>query len=188
MRSRFHLGIHLVLLCACAEVTTATPDGASRADVQPADAATPRDDAAPDQGGGFDGAAADSASPRAGSTRCRDLECDNLTQRCVLCPGAEAVCAPRSGTVPCTREGAVVAYCDGDEDCAGTQRCEWRMGDIFASMICVPTNGRACNGFCGAGCGSACRTDADCERATCGSRCVSAMAGSPPWPGFGRCQ
>lgn len=128
------------------------------------------------------------AAARSGYTQCRALECDNRSQRCALCPGFEAVCAPLAGVFRCEGEGALIAYCDGDEDCTGSRRCEWRMGDLFASMICVPTNGRACNGFCGAGCGSACQRDEDCARVACGSRCVSPTFGGGVWPGFGRCR
>ena len=193
MPSRFRPIAFVALLGACAQVATprsVPPDGAPPDDV-PAEAAVLRDGAdavATDLPDALDVAATDVAVPHAGYTRCRERECDGITQRCVLCPGSEAVCAPLSGTVPCAREGAVVAYCDGDEDCTGSRRCEWRMGDLFASMICVPTNGRACNGFCGAGCGSACQRDEDCARVACGSRCVSPTSGGEVWPGFGRCR
>lgn len=130
----------------------------------------------------------DAPAARSGFTRCRELECDNGSQRCALCPGFEAVCTPLAGVFRCEGEGALIAYCDGDEDCTGSGRCEWRMGDLFASMICVPTNGRACNGFCGAGCGSACQRDEDCARLACGTRCVSPTRAGGVWPGFGRCQ
>jgi hypothetical protein len=129
----------------------------------------------------------DAIGMRAGYSRCRELECDNRTQRCLLCPGFEAACVPLSGTIPCTGPG-LVAYCDGNEDCEGTQQCEWRMGDIWASMICVSTRGSACNGFCGDGCGAICQRDEDCLRAACGSRCISPAGGNIPWPGFGRCR
>ncbi|MBI5516638.1 MAG: hypothetical protein HY909_22830 [Deltaproteobacteria bacterium] len=128
------------------------------------------------------------AAAVAGRTRCRELVCDNADQRCLRCPGAEPACIPQSGVLPCTREGALVAWCDGDEDCTGGRRCEWRMGDLFASMLCVPTNGRACNGFCGPGCASSCRSDEDCVRLGCGARCVAAVAGEAPPAGIGLCR
>lgn len=152
-------------------------DAGDEADVRPQDAADV-----------VDVGRQDASTARAGYTRCRDLECDNRDQRCALCPGSEAVCAPLGGIFRCDREGALIAYCDGDEDCAGSQRCEWRMGDTLASMVCVPTNGRACNGFCGEGCGSVCERDEDCLRAACGSRCISPVPAGGAGPGAGRCR
>jgi hypothetical protein len=184
------------LAVGCADVFSANPDafdggpGADRAgaEVPERDTADEGDIGRQDATQAGDTGQQDAAGARAGYTRCRELECDNRDQRCVLCPDSDAVCAPLSGVLRCDREGALFAYCDGDEDCAESQRCEWRMGDTFASMICVPTNGRACNGFCGEGCGSACQRDEDCDRVTCGRRCVSPAPGGGPWPGFGRCR
>lgn len=180
------------LSISCAEITPAGPgalDGGPVVDRAAEEVTVPDagDASQPDAASREDALGADVTAARAGYTRCRELECDNRDRRCVLCPGFEAVCAPLAGVFRCDREGALIAYCDGDEDCEGARRCEWRMGDTLASMVCVPTNGRACNGFCN-GCGSSCQRDADCERTACGMRCVNPSPAGGTWPGFGRCQ